>query len=251
MSTRLRKILPWVMLCSGVVLLLWLPIEARIRMAHISDNGMNRPIVDQALAVVQATKPASLNDQSLRESVSMAAVSQYVVDAWLFTPDGRIVYQPKGGADPARFYDWATRDTLAVLNALPNGTLTAEQKGALLAAAALGGAQGGDHNDVFRRTVVPLRSPTGALVGWLGAVYGVSAAKSAGSNTLIIVSVLFALLLFAVYEGSLVTWVFLDAKARGERAWVWALFALIGNLVALIAYLLAHPADTRTNEPVN
>ncbi len=248
MSTRLRKILPWVMLCSGVMLLLWLPVMARMRMARISDTGETRPVVEQALAVVQDQKPVSLDDPSLRNSVGKAAGSRYVVDAWLFTPDGRIVYQSKGGADPARFYDWATRDTLTVMDALSKGTLTGEQRGALLAAAALGGAEGGDHNDVFRRTVVPLRSPNGAIVGWLGAVYGVSADKSAGSDTLIIVSILFALLLFAVYEGSLVMWVFLDAKARGERAWVWALFALVGNLVALIAYLLAHPADTRTNE---
>jgi hypothetical protein len=34
-------------------------------------------------------------------------------------------------------------------------------------------------------------------------------------------------------------WVWLDARARGERAWVWAVFVLLGNLVALITYILA------------
>jgi hypothetical protein len=33
--------------------------------------------------------------------------------------------------------------------------------------------------------------------------------------------------------------VWLDARARGERAWVWAVFVLLGNLVALITYILA------------
>jgi energy-coupling factor transporter transmembrane protein EcfT len=42
-----------------------------------------------------------------------------------------------------------------------------------------------------------------------------------------------------VYWLALVGWVFLDAKVRGERAWVWAMFVLLGNLVALFAYLLA------------
>ena len=48
-----------------------------------------------------------------------------------------------------------------------------------------------------------------------------------------------------VYWLVLPWWVFLDAKARGERAWVWAMFVLLGNLVALFAYLLArHPLPT-------
>jgi hypothetical protein len=247
MSTRLRKILPWVMLCSAVALLAWLPAMARMRMASIIDNGKSRPIVEQALAGVQAVKPASLDDQSLRDAISKAAGSHYIVDAWLFTPDGRIAYQSEGGQDPARFYDWATKDTLAVIDALPKGTLTGHQRGALLAAAALGGAQGGDHNDVFRRAVVPLRSSDGKLIGWLGAVYGISSVKPTGAETMIALALIFALLLFAVYEASLVGWIFLDAKARGERAWVWALFALVGNLVALIAYLLAHPAGPKTD----
>jgi hypothetical protein len=35
--------------------------------------------------------------------------------------------------------------------------------------------------------------------------------------------------------------VFLDARQYGDYACAWALFVLIGNLVALIAYLLARP----------
>jgi hypothetical protein len=43
----------------------------------------------------------------------------------------------------------------------------------------------------------------------------------------------------ASYWLSLPAWVWLDARARGERAWVWAVFVLLGNLVGLITYILA------------
>jgi hypothetical protein len=46
-----------------------------------------------------------------------------------------------------------------------------------------------------------------------------------------------------VFWLSLPAWVWLDARRRGERAFVWALFVLTGNVVALMAYLL-----TRTRE---
>ena len=41
-----------------------------------------------------------------------------------------------------------------------------------------------------------------------------------------------------VYWLALPWWVFADAKVRGDKAWVWALFVALGNLVALLAYLL-------------
>jgi membrane protein YqaA with SNARE-associated domain len=52
-------------------------------------------------------------------------------------------------------------------------------------------------------------------------------------------SFLGALGALALYWLSLPLWVFLDARARGERAWLWAALALVGNLLGVITYLLA------------
>ena len=43
----------------------------------------------------------------------------------------------------------------------------------------------------------------------------------------------------AIYWLALPLWVFLDARDRRDRALAWGIFVLIGNLVALLAYLLA------------
>jgi hypothetical protein len=54
-----------------------------------------------------------------------------------------------------------------------------------------------------------------------------------------VVSLLVVLLGLLMYWLSLPLWVFLDARQRGERALAWAGFVLIGNLVALLTYILA------------
>jgi hypothetical protein len=46
-----------------------------------------------------------------------------------------------------------------------------------------------------------------------------------------------------VYWLSLPGWVALDAHRRQERALRWGLFALVGNLIGLLVYLLARKED--------
>lgn len=248
--SKLKRILPWVVLCSAIAIPFWLPVMARTRAGQITDTGRTRPVVNQALAKLQALQPSSLDDPSLRESLQEAVGSQYITSLWLFTPDGRIVHQTGSKADPTRFYDWATRDTLAIIHEVPADLLTSEQKGALMAAAALRGIGGGDHNDIWSQAVSSLKSPDGKLVGWLGAVYDVSATASARPPLKVMAFMFLTLLLLAVYDLSLAAWVYLDARERGEKAWVWALFALIGNLVALFAYVLVRtpPGRRPTNQ---
>jgi len=246
MSTSLRKILPWVILGAGIAALLLLPLSARVRSRYLVDTGRTRPVVDLVFAKLQALKPKSLDDGQMRGFLEKVVGHMSINSLWLFTPDGRIVYQAGSKADPARFYNWATSDMREIIYSLPTDTLSREQKGALIAVAALRGIGGGDHNDVWRQDVTALRSPDGKLVGWLGAVYdvspGISANPSVGSKLII----LLALLSLMLYKASMVAWVYLDARARGERAWVWAMFTLIGDLMALIAYLLVRTPRPRT-----
>ena len=52
-----------------------------------------------------------------------------------------------------------------------------------------------------------------------------------------------ALIGLGVYWLSLPLWVFLDAKARGRQVWSWTTFIFIGNLVALLAYLITAKSE--------
>jgi hypothetical protein len=95
----------------------------------------------------------------------------------------------------------------------------------------------GEHNDVFCQLLRPVRAPDGSLAGLVGVTYDVSPGGGLPS-LLFIALVLVGLAAMAVYWLSLPLWVWLDARRRGERAVVWAVFVLLGNLVALLAYIL-------------
>ena len=125
--------------------------------------------------------------------------------------------------------------TVRVVEALQE-TLTADQETALLAASAI--MREGEHNDVFRHMLRPVTGPDGSIVGYLGVNYPANPALGGSVSPAYLAGLLVLLTGLAAYWLSLPFWVLLDAGPRGERAWVWAAFVLVGNLVALMAYLL-------------
>ncbi|MBN1584102.1 MAG: hypothetical protein JXA89_25555 [Anaerolineae bacterium] len=208
------------------------------------DAGETRRVIESTtLTDLLEMHPDSVDDEVFRMAVTQALDMPYVVYIWLFASDGRVVegnrsLVPGTAGGPATAETSATDEMRRVIGILAPEALNAEQRTALLAASAM--QKEGEHNDVFRHLLHDLRGPAGELVGWIGITYDVSSAVSApgaGFITFVIGLVVTA----AVYWLSLPAWVWIDARLRGERAWVWAMFVLLGNLVALIAYLLARP----------
>ena len=240
MSKRLKHRLPIAAVIGLAIALISLFIVGRqVGQAHV-DTGETHPVVDAAVAKVLALHPSSLDEPSFRQALEELRHSQYVVYIWLIRPDGRIVFSNAGFAHHGGVEQWATPETQRVLSEIPEDFLTPQQGMALLAASAI--QSEGEHNDVFAQMIRPLLSTDGTELGFLGVSYDISTSLSAFPGY----GYAFALLLvpigLMVYWLMLPWWVFLDAKARGERAWVWTLFVLLGNLMALFAYLLTrHP----------
>jgi hypothetical protein len=236
MAERWKKVLPVVAVVAAVatlsmVLLVgpWLGGKA-LR----TDTGETKRAVEAVLVPVLALHPASIEDAGFRTEAVRANDATYVAYVWLFAPDGRIVEGNQAAArDTAA--ESATKEMRRVLGTLPHGALSEAQRTALLAASAMG--REGEHNDVFRHMLREVRGPEGELVGWIGVTYDVSPAMG-DPGIGYIAFVLLLLLSTSVYWLSLPAWVWMDARARGERAWTWAVFLLVGNLVALIAYIL-------------
>jgi hypothetical protein len=200
-----------------------------------TDTGETRRAVEATLMPLLALQPASIEDADFRAEAVRANAAPYVAHVWLFAPDGRIVEGNRAMArDTAA--ESATEEMRRVLGTLPNGSVSEAQRTALLAASAMG--REGEHNDVFRHMLREVRGPEGELVGWIGVTHDVSPAIG-NPGIGYIAFVLLLLLSTAVYWLSLPAWVWMDARARGERAWTWAVFLLVGNLVALVAYILA------------
>jgi len=247
MSSQLKRALPIVAVVAALAAVLILVLGSSQRAAMLVDTGETRPVVEAALAPLLALRLASADDPALRQAVEAAMRAEYVETIWVFASDGRIVYAAGSTAASTASgtaEEHATGETRRVLASMPAGTLNADQRLALLAASAIQAE--GEHNDIYRHLVREVRGADGALVALIGVAYDVSPAAGAAPTAGWIASMLGLLLALGVYWLSLPLWVLLDARERGERAPVWAAFVFLGNLVALLAYLLARaPAPSR------
>jgi hypothetical protein len=200
---------------------------------------VNRPAVEAILDKLQEIGPTSLDDVALRRAVEHLLEGPHVATVWLLTPDGRIVFSSGSTAAStprnSTVEELATDDARLLLDVLPSEALSDEHRTWLLAASAI--RREGTHNDIYRHLVRPVRAPDGSIIALVGVAYDFRE-RATGPGWIIAMSVALACLI--VYWVSLPLWVLLDARQRGERALAWATFVLIGNLVALVAYILAH-----------
>lgn len=241
MSERLKHRLPVVAAIAVVVALISFVIVDRQHSQFLVDTGETRRAVEGAVAELQALRPSSLDEPSFRQAVEKFRHVRHVGGVWLIRADGQIALSTAQFANRGRVEGWATEETRRVLSEMPDGFLTSQQRTALLAASAI--QSEGDHNDVFRQMVRPLRGGNDAEVGFVGVSYDANAALGVFPGYGYASALFLIPIGLMVYWLMLPWWVFLDAKAHGERAWVWAMFVLMGNLVALFAYLLTrHPS---------
>lgn len=236
MAERLKRLLPFGAAVSISIALTGFVLVNQVRRLASVDSGATSRAVEAAVAERLAIRPASLDEPRFRQALETLGRERYVAAVWLIRADGRIVLSGAKRASRGDVEEWATAETRRILSELPEGFLTPPQKTALLAASAI--QSEGEHNDVLRQMVRPVRAGDDTVPGFIGVAY--DAGSEVGSFPGLGYAVaLFAIPLgLAVYWLSLAWWVLLDARARGERAWVWALFVLLGNLVALVAYLL-------------
>jgi len=245
MGKRLKRGLPVVAVVGALVALVCLSVLSRRRQVVLTDTGETRRVVEtRVVAQLQALRPSSVDDTSFREAVAQAKDAPYVAVVWLFAPDGRIL---EGNRSVSRgtVEESATDEMRRVLEMLPEGALSAEQHTALLAASAM--QKEGEHNDVYRHLLRQVHGRDDDLVALIGYTIDVNpAVGSPGVAYKLLVAMLH--LGLGAYWLALPAWVWLDARARGERAWVWAVFVLLGNLVALIAYILARAPRSHSFE---
>ncbi|MCJ7738229.1 MAG: hypothetical protein MUQ10_13095, partial [Anaerolineae bacterium] len=235
MSRFLKHYLPVVAVIGALVAAASIVLGAGTREQTLVDTGETRASVEDTLAVIQSTTPASIDDASLHRALVNTEHAPYVSTVWLFTPDGKILAGNQAFSK-GNVQDSATAETRRILETLPEDSLSHEQAIALLAASVMQAE--GEHNDVFRHVLRPVRDAGGQVVALVGLTYDVSPSIGAlpGIATMLLAAC--ALAGLGVYWLALPLWVWLDARDRGERAWVWGTFVLIGNLVGLITYLL-------------
>ncbi|MHC4637995.1 MAG: hypothetical protein ACYTBV_10905 [Planctomycetota bacterium] len=249
-NNPLKRLLPILAVVSALTAIICLVLLLFWLRSNLIDTGQTRPAVEAELAKLQSMHPASIDDVAFRQAVEQVSQTRYVAATWLFAPDGRIVYGPPmfmtriRAENKIRAEELATNDILLVIKALPKETLSDEQQLLLFTWSAI--RREGSHNDILRHLVQPVRTPDGSTVAVIGMAYDIS--EWVGSPGLVWkVTVLILAISLGVYWLSWPLWVLIDARQRGERALVWVAFVFIGNIVALIAYLLTRGSTKETS----
>jgi len=236
MSHRIKPILPWLALVCGLLAALGIALLSLLRADLLEDTGETLAIVQTNLVSVLSARPESIDDPMLLDAIDVFAASAHVATLWLIKPDGEVVLST--GATAQSFSRGTAQEMSSIalkrmLSALPAETLSTDQQTLLHISSAI--QREGEHNDIYRHIVREIRASDGSLVAWIGIAYEVSSeAAGPGWKLLVLVSLLGVL----GYWLALPAWTLLDARQRGERAWTWAIFVLLGNLMALLAYLL-------------
>jgi hypothetical protein len=86
--------------------------------------------------------------------------------------------------------------------------------------------------------VIPLKTNSDSLVGFVGVAYSLDDLKPPFENYYIIIIAL--VICFLLYWLSLPLWVYFDCRERNNKYILWTIFVLFGNIPAFIAYLIAN-----------
>jgi len=247
MFNRSKTALSALALLAPLVTVVCAIIASMMLMPLHVDTGQTIASVKPTVDKLTELRPASLDDPELLKAVKEALYAPCIATLWLIGPDGRIVWAAGSTAQSTTMGSTvetlATDDTKCILSALPQGILNENSRLWLLTASAI--RREGDHNDIYRHLLRPIQLSKNSQPAILGVAYLASAAEVGWLYKSVVITGLLSLI---IYWFSLPLWVFLDAKENGERASIWAAFVLIGNLVALMAYILTRPPRPNTTE---
>ena len=245
MDSKIKKILPITAVIGALVALASLVVLSTQRQKLLIETNETRQHTEKALLPVLELQPSTVEETPFREALIRLKDTPYVAVVWVFTPKGRIL-QGNRAFSQGTVETLATDEIHRILRMIPDSALNAHQRTALLAASVMQAE--GEHNDIYRHLLREVYGPAGNIVAFVGVTYDVNPNIGVFPGILWIGLLAGLLLGLGAYWFSLPAWVWLDARVRGERVWVWVIFVLLGNLIALITYILVRQHPPRYDE---
>lgn len=242
MRNWIYRLTPWIALAGAALFIVCLLSINGRRENMLVDNGETTAAVNAALEQTLTFHPSGAQDPALTDALRRFQSTPYVATVFLFDLQGNVLYSEGATAMHLKAQKRVGKEFAPLLKALPENTLDEEQIALLNAVAAMRAE--GEHNDIYLHRVAPVKDRNGNTIAVLGVAYEISPALG-GTDAGWMLGILLMLLGFGLYWLALPLWTYLDAERCGEPARIWGLFVLLGNLVALLAYLIVRSSPKR------
>ena len=270
MQEKLHRWLPWVAVLSLLVFLSsclfdafyvdprrdreWREVEAALQLAKAANEEALRTREAELRAALERGSAAieTLDGNRLTQEALIAAVAQEesIGEVWVTDDEGDIVYYGRHRPPLRNVENYPLPTLHRRLDSLPEGLLQPMQRTGILLISVLGDYEISSSIDrqmlpmhLARRGKrhVEMRPIRGGLIAAVVSQPPWHNPFPERSERLRLIGNLTTLAIAAgliAFWLTIPSWMLLDARQRGERAAAWGLFGLLGNVMALVIYLL-------------
>jgi hypothetical protein len=236
MKGKLIRILPWIALLSGVLVIILLALAIIFKPVRNFENVLNKKIALDKIKQIRIDSKEAFDNKTFFDYFEKALECPTISTKWFISGDGKIIYA-KGVMSAstrlnASIYDLADNQNRGLIDAVESEIDTLQRK-ILYVAAAI--RREGEHNDIYGHLVMPLKTSTNELAGFIGVSYDLDDSKLPVQSYVIGIALVVC---FLIYWLALPLWVYYDCRRNNEKYVLWTIFVFIGNLPAYIAYLI-------------
>ena len=228
--------LPWVGLISGGLMIILFVLAIIFLPTVNTESTVNRKIASDKLKEIRIERSETLNSKIFADYLDKTLDVPVINTKWLINKDGEIIYANgmMAASTPVNtsIYTLVDNQSRGLINAVEEN-IDSLQKKLLYVAAAI--RSEGDHNDMIGHIVMPLKSNSGDLAGFVGVAYDLDNTAQPLQFYIVDIALIIS---FLVYWLSFPLWVYFDCRKRNNKYILWTLFVLVGNLPAYIAYLI-------------
>jgi hypothetical protein len=232
------RILPWVALSSGILIILLLASAIIFKPSQNIENTVNRKIALDKLKQIRAESADNLNSKAFFDYFDKTLSCSVISTKWLVSERGEVIYA-KGvmaASTPlnSNIYSLVDSQNRGLIDAI-ECNVDSVQKRIMFVAASI--RREGDHNDIYGHLVMPLKTSSNVLIGFVGVAYSLDDSKPHIQNYVISIALIIC---FLLYWLSLPLWVYFDCREKNNKYILWTIFVFLGNIPALIAYLISN-----------
>jgi hypothetical protein len=232
------RILPWVALSSGILIILLLASAIIFKPSQNIENTVNRKIAFDKLKQIRVESADNLNSKAFFDYFEKTLSCSVISTKWLVSERGEVIYA-KGvmaASTPlnSNIYSLVDAQNRGLIDAIESN-VDSVQKRIMFVAASI--RREGDHNDIYGHLVMPLKTSSNVLIGFVGVAYSLDDSKPPIQNYVISIALIIC---FLLYWLSLPLWVYFDCREKNNKYILWTIFVFLGNIPALIAYLISN-----------